>query len=308
MQSSLRFSVIIPVFNQAEKLRDCLLSVANQTFRNFETIVVDDASTQDIAAVVQGFDPPVQYLRHEKNCGPGAARNTGIRKARGEYVAFLDGDDSWFPWTLTAYERAIVGCHLPGFVAGREASPAEWSLIEPADEVFQQYDDYYCTAASGVWIPTCAAVIRTELLRKIGGFKEVLRSAEDSDLWLRLGCFRGFVHLQNPPVFRYHRTIGSLVSDRKETYRGISFLLHNERAGLYPGGDTRSKERRRIIGRHARPYIIGALRRGEVKRAWQCYAMMMALGSSGAGIRFHLGFWSLFPLALWRAVLHKFRR
>src|ERR1700751_565412 len=96
------FSIIIPTFNRAGLLQQALESVAQQTFRDFETLVVDDGSTDVTPQVAASFG--ARLLRQE-NRGPGAARNLGIQHARGNYIAFLDSDDQWLPWTLETYHR-----------------------------------------------------------------------------------------------------------------------------------------------------------------------------------------------------------
>lgn len=94
-------SVVIPTYNRAEFLPRAVESVLRQTVDDFELIVVDDASTDDTEAVVERFDDPrVEYVRHGTNRGGSAARNTGIERSSGEYIAFLDSDDEWYPRKL----------------------------------------------------------------------------------------------------------------------------------------------------------------------------------------------------------------
>src|SRR5215469_17732216 len=122
------FSVVIPAFNRLEMLRQALASVIGQKFQEFETIVVDDGSNEDIESAVRECNLPVRYLR-QQNSGPGAARNLGLRHARGQYVAFLDSDDTWFPWTLAVFRRAIEENNGPSFLAGFGSSPGEnWDM------------------------------------------------------------------------------------------------------------------------------------------------------------------------------------
>ena len=96
-------SVIIPVFNRAKTLAAALGSVAEQTFPDWEAVVVDDGSSDESAAVALRIGHPgkVRVVRHKRNQGPSAARNSGILAARGRYVSFLDSDDSWHPEKLS---------------------------------------------------------------------------------------------------------------------------------------------------------------------------------------------------------------
>src|SRR4030066_2069221 len=96
-------SVIIPTYNRARFIERAIRSVLNQTYQNFEIIVVDDASTDDTEERVRRLLPNgrrLKYVRHDINRGAGAARDTGIKNAAGEYIALLDSDDEWLPEKL----------------------------------------------------------------------------------------------------------------------------------------------------------------------------------------------------------------
>lgn len=96
-----KVSVIIPAYNREHTIGRAMRSVLHQTFQDFEIIVVDDGSTDGTAKVIKRFrDPRIRHLHHEKNRGAAAARNTGIKAACGEYIAFLDSDDEWLPEKL----------------------------------------------------------------------------------------------------------------------------------------------------------------------------------------------------------------
>lgn len=101
MQNKPLVSVIIPAYNRAKILQRAIESVLAQSYQNFEIIIVDDASTDLTAETIKNFlTPKIRYFKHKNNKGPGAARNTGIKKSRGELIAFLDSDDQWLPEKL----------------------------------------------------------------------------------------------------------------------------------------------------------------------------------------------------------------
>ena len=122
-------SIVIPVYNTAPYLPDCLDSVLNQTYPNFEVICVDDGSTDESGQILSDFaesDPRI-IVFSQKNAGVSAARNLGIQKATGKYICFLDSDDIYHPQFLEIMTRAItslqadlVWCHLQSFVDGAE--------------------------------------------------------------------------------------------------------------------------------------------------------------------------------------------
>src|SRR5262245_21742890 len=112
------FSVVVPSFNRVEFLRNALGSVFSQWFREFEVIVVDDGSTDGTWDYLQSLEPQVKRFR-QVNRGPGAARNLGACQATGTYLAFLDSDDVWFPWTLEVYRNVLRDFNAPAFLAGK---------------------------------------------------------------------------------------------------------------------------------------------------------------------------------------------
>src|SRR5262245_55735540 len=109
------FSVVIPSFNRVALLGSALNSVFAQSFTDFEVIVVDDGSTDQTMQYLRAFRDRLAAIR-QPNQGPGAARNRGARHAVGAYLAFLDSDDLWFPWTLEIYRKVIQEHNYPSFI------------------------------------------------------------------------------------------------------------------------------------------------------------------------------------------------
>ena len=101
-----RFSVVIPTHNRLDFLKQALSSVWTQTFTDYEVVVVDDGSTDGTRDWLAAQGKRIRAIR-QPNRGPGAARNFGAREAQGNYVALLDSDDLWFPWTLDVFSWAI---------------------------------------------------------------------------------------------------------------------------------------------------------------------------------------------------------
>ncbi len=102
-------SVIIPTYNRANLIPRAIASVQEQSYQNWEIIVVDDASSDDTERVIQHINSDrLKYIRHQTNLGGSAARNTGIKHARGEYIAFLDSDDVWLPDKLKYQLAAVI--------------------------------------------------------------------------------------------------------------------------------------------------------------------------------------------------------
>lgn len=184
-------SVVLPTYNRASLLARAIDSVLAQTHRDFELIVVDDASTDHTSEVLAGYDDPrVVRVRRRRNSGPCGARNSGIRKARGRYVAFQDSDDEWYPDKLEkqlqalvmgADSRAPVACYCRML-----QRLGERQRIRPDGDKESLGGEIYRRLLRGSTIGTPTLVVGHETLLAVGGFDERLRRFEDWDLALRL--------------------------------------------------------------------------------------------------------------------------
>ncbi len=180
-----RISVIIPTHNRADVVGEALASVLAQDYRDFEVVVVDDGSTDDTAAVVQTFGEPVRLVR--RPCGgPAAARNTGIRESRGEFVCFLDSDDLYLPQRLAGV-ASFLDRH-PEY----DAAYSDWAILHedgrltrrpghgfPSGRVFEPL------VLRQLW-HTNTITLRRRCFDQVGLFDESLPRWEDRDFWLRL--------------------------------------------------------------------------------------------------------------------------
>jgi glycosyltransferase involved in cell wall biosynthesis len=190
-------SVIIPTYNRAHCVMDAVRSAVEQDPPPLEVIVVDDGSTDETRALfANGGHPLVRYHRQE-NQGVSAARNAGLRMARGDLAAFLDSDDVWLPGKLAAQEKvlrsdpecALVFADMREVVQGR--TRYESFLNKGFANVAEGY--LYEALLQGNFIATPTVMLRIAAVMACGCFDEGLRYSEDRDLWLRLaetGRFR----------------------------------------------------------------------------------------------------------------------
>lgn len=199
-------SVIIPAYNQGNYLGACVKSVLDQTYRDFEIIIVDDGSTDNTCEVATQFsNPRVRYI-YQDNRGLSGARNTGIRNATGTYITYLDSDDLFLPQKLEILIEKLESEPDLGFVAGQAV------LI---DENGQKIGDIFDAPPPsdpvdlllGNPLHVGSVLLRREWQERAGFFDETLRSYEDWDLWLRLalaGCKMGWVD-RPVSLYRFHR-------------------------------------------------------------------------------------------------------
>lgn len=268
-----RFSVIIPTYNRATLLNEALVSVFGQRCTDFEVLVVDDGSTDQTAEVLLEFAGRIRVLR-QANRGPGAARNTACEHARGRYLAFLDSDDLWFPWTLESYDRAATDAGEPAFIAGKPAqfrTRDQLSAVTASAVSAAVFADYFDSGDQWRWYGASSFVVRADAFRAVNGFTNDWINGEDADLAMRLGTAAGFVQVVSPVTFGYRDHEGSAISNVARTLQGAQYAVTMERAGAYPGGAARARERKTILTRLLRPIMIDGLRHGRRGEAWQLY-------------------------------------
>lgn len=209
-----KVSIIIPAYNVAPYIAETLQSVFAQSFTDYELIVVDDGSTDGTERAIESFFDRLIYVR-QKNAGPSAARNTGLKQARGRYVALLDGDDLWLP------------NYLEEMVGRMEANP-DLDLIYPNAIIFgdspnngRLFFDLHPSSEPVTFekvvkkecVVMVSCLFKRELIDQVGGFDLQFRGVEDFDLWLRMlhhGCRFSFT---TEPLVRYRRHSASLSSD-----------------------------------------------------------------------------------------------
>ena len=204
-----RVSVIVPTHNRVGLLAEAVHSVLAQTFADFEVIIVDDGSTDRTADRVAGIgDPRVQY-HYQVNAGPSRARNAGIALARGEFVAFLDDDDSWLPEKLERQmdvltARPHVDVVYCGFTfVGAEGEELAIDYHRPASRGSLYVDLMFENVITG---SASAALLRKSCFTDVGLFDDALLAWEDQDLWRRLALAgKVFLYLDEKLVrIRWH--------------------------------------------------------------------------------------------------------
>lgn len=202
-KESPKVSVIIPTYNRADLLRQAIRSVLLQTYDNFEIIIVDDGSTDNTSAVVGSFsDDRIRYFWQE-NQERSAARNNGIREARGEYLAFLDSDDVWLSDRL-AIQTKLLECHSQSPLAhGKYLRIDENNaLVSPMEAYHRSNDievrDYSQDLELGCCVGILTVLVRRSAFEAVGGFDQQLSLAEDWDMWLRISELGPFCAVHVP--------------------------------------------------------------------------------------------------------------
>ena len=245
-QISPKVSVIIPTYNRADYLYLTLESIANQTFTDFEVIVVDDGSAEKEAEQVCSKFGFCRYVWIPNSGGPATPRNRGIELALGEYIAFVDDDDLWIPEKLElqveildsnpgfGLVHSFCECidekgNLTGAVTGRPGSPE----VKHGECFVKMIGNWT------VMMPT--PLIRANLVRKSKGFNPIIsRATEDIEFFTRLASLTKFWFIDKPLVkYRVH---GGNISGSKENYKNLNITLSRVAEDVFLEGKISKKE------------------------------------------------------------------
>lgn len=226
-------SVIIPTYNRAHLIPRAIQSVLSQTYRDFELIVVDDGSIDNTEEVVKSFDDErIRYIKHERNKGVASARNTGIKIAKGKYVAFLDSDDEWFPNKLEKHVQAFkdappkVGVVYSGvWVLWYNNRYRKTYISYPCKE--KEGDLHHSFLKKNSIFPS-AVLVKKECFSQAGMFDEELLAVEDWEQWLRISKYYHFKCIDAPLAW-IHRTPGSLTEQVDTVINALQLISTKHR-------------------------------------------------------------------------------
>jgi glycosyltransferase involved in cell wall biosynthesis len=232
-------SVIIPTYNSADYIEEALESVFEQTFQDFEIIVIDDGSTDGTGEILKKYGERVKYLFQE-NGGPASARNRGIRIARGEYIAFLDADDLWVSTKLEKqvslfHQRKHLGMVTTGACSFDEKGVFGYStdkrktlmVGDIARNIFLR---------SNIGTPT--VMVRKEVFDSIGFFEENIRQAEDDNMWIRITAHYD-VELIDEALIKIRNHPGRMTLNKSELLKSVQTSIQLLRTKY---GDTVKKK------------------------------------------------------------------
>ena len=222
------FSIIIPCYQQAKYLSECIHSLSSQTFSDFEILLIDDGSpdnTRDVAQKLALNESRLKYL-YKENGGLSSARNFGITNAKGEYLVFLDSDDSLNPDYLKASYAKLsdkADMTISGYSFFNDSRSIYHTVLLNENLSFKDI-------ILGNICPAHSIAIKKSLLNKVGVFDETLKSAEDWDLWIRLYKAGANINIINQVLANYRMHEHSMSRNAFRMYQALKIVA--ERAFL----------------------------------------------------------------------------
>lgn len=249
-------SVIIPIYNRAHYIEECLESVLRQTYKNFEIIIIDDGSTDNLKEVLDSYFKKIKYI-YKENGGVASARNVGIRHSSGDYIAWLDSDDRWLNFKLEIQVEILDKLKSVGFihsdfnVMADEKGTITTSCLRTFFETYEQYNlnfnDMFSNKSTfknpnfnkdimfywgnisgksilGPMFLASSILVRKRCLDEIGLFNEKYKVVEDYDLWVRIAKKFDTAFLDMPTIEyrRFHPD--QLSNPNMKTETSLSFL------------------------------------------------------------------------------------
>jgi glycosyltransferase involved in cell wall biosynthesis len=214
--NSPKVSIVIPCYNYKDYIEETVSSILNQTFKDFEVIIVDDGSNNETKDVLRKINNSKVFILEQKNGGPSNARNNGVKKAKGQYILTLDSDDTF---DVSFLEKAVaildknesitaVSCYCNIFEGG-------YKIINKHTPKGGGLENFLFDNNS-----TSFALIRSSFWKKIGGYDEkMVQGFEDWEFWISITRNGGFIHMIPEFLFNYRYKKKSLNIHSKENYR-----------------------------------------------------------------------------------------
>lgn len=225
-----KVSVIIPTYNRAKYVKEAIDSVLAQTFQDFEIIVVDDGSIDGTGELLKNYNGKIRYI-YQTNKGLPAARNTGIRAAKGEYIAFLDSDDIWLPDKLDIQLKILEKNGDVGLIYSRMFVIDEDGVVNPT--VYPKWKlattlDEMLTEGYGIGLPS-TAIMRKECFDRLGFFDEsLIGCGDDGDMFYRVEAFYKIIVVEKP-LIKYRKHNSNMTYDRSKAYENYIRILNKLR-------------------------------------------------------------------------------
>jgi len=259
-------SVIIPVYNRSAYLPTAVESVLQQTYRNFELIIVDDHSEDETYYSIFPYlkDKRITYYYLNKNHGVSYARNYGIKKSSGEFIAFLDSDDYWLPEKLEKQLNYMLSKNFH-ICQTEEIWIRRGKFVNPKKKHKKIEGDIFKKSLELCIVSPSAVMIKREVFNKIGLFDENLKACEDYDLWLRASIHYKIGLLNEKLIVKRNGQ-----DDQLSKLKGLDKFRIYSLLKLLKNENLNNERKKMLIEeliKKSKIYINGCLKRGKFHEA-----------------------------------------
>jgi glycosyltransferase involved in cell wall biosynthesis len=288
-----KVSVYTPTYNYGRFIGEAIQSVLDQTFQDWELIIVDDGSTDNTREVVASFaDPRIHYV-YQQNRGNPAARNTALKLARGEYIACLDADDMWLPEMLQKLVAQLdrlpptVGLiYCDSYLFNDEDGAIIRRFLQgrkpPQGRIFGELLE-----TDGWFIPDVGSLMRREVIDRVGLYDESLLRYQDWEMWVRIAAVYE-VAAVDEALARSRRHPASNIKGMEAMYRYGQAARRKVMAG-YPLNRRERRTLQHNLAHHEYLYGIDQLRLGKRGEAWAAFRRSLRLRPGERKTYIHLG-------------------
>ncbi|PNW27389.1 glycosyltransferase family 2 protein [Formosa algae] len=212
----IKLSIIISVYNKERHLKATLESVINQSYKNFEIVVVNDGSTDNSLNVLHQIKDPRIRIFNQSNLGASAARNRGIKEAKTDYIALLDGDDIWLSDYLQqmvemikSHSNANVFACAIANTYTKKTVPVSYNFED--SEIIKIRDYFKSSLNSYTLLTSSSTIFKKEIIDTVGWYDTSIKSGQDTDMWIRIGMHYQVVFLNK--VLVHYRYINDSLSN-----------------------------------------------------------------------------------------------
>jgi glycosyltransferase involved in cell wall biosynthesis len=230
-----KVSIILPIYNSAQFIEEALESIRQQTFQDYEVLVVDDGSGDQTGEIVKRHKDRLRYI-YQEHGGPAKARNRGIRESTGKYVAFLDSDDLWLPTKLEKQVDMMDRNPELGMVITENLCFNERGVFMPSMGKRKRLmgGDVAKNIFVHSWVGTPTVMVKREVFDRVGLFEEQLQLAEDDNMWVRIAVnFK--VGLLDEVLVKVRDHPSRTILDREKMFESVRAnieLLSHKYAGI----------------------------------------------------------------------------
>lgn len=262
------FSIVIPVFNKEKFVSKTLKSVLDQTYSDFEIIVINDGSIDESEAEILQFDDSrIQYYS-KTNEGVAIARNYGIEKATAEFICFIDADDYWFPnfletmhrFTSKLLEEKVFATAIE-IETKNKTIPAQYSIAKKSEF---EIVDFFNASQKECALWTSSVCIHKSVFDQVGTFDPKIKHGEDTEMWIRIG-------LEFPIVF-IHQILARYVYDAESVSRNSNYYFEHYTFEKYAEAEKKNPVLKRYMDLNRFSAVIKCRLIGDWKTAQEIYS------------------------------------